>query len=86
MKYSITAGSFFQEKFEGGLFMGRIVNTFQLIEQAKGNINSRYDLCLKNAVDIEKASANSYEMIANGFRFGYMQGLKAAQAKRRKQA
>ena len=63
--------------------MGRIVNTFQLIEQEKGNINSRYDLCLKNAVDIEKASETTYEMIANSFRFGYMQGMKAAQAERR---
>ena len=33
-----------------------------------------------------RASETTYEMIANSFRFGYMQGLKAAQAKRRKQA
>lgn len=63
--------------------MGRIVNTFQLIEQAKGNINSRYDICIKNAVDIESASKTTYEMIVNGFRFGYMQGMKAAQAEGR---
>ena len=63
--------------------MGRIINTMQLIDKAKGSINSRYDLCLKNAVDIEKASETTYEMIANSFRFGYMQGMKAAQTERR---
>lgn len=60
--------------------MGRIINTMQLIDKAKGSINSRYDLCL---IDIENASETTYEMIANSFRFGYMQGMKAAQAERR---
>lgn len=60
--------------------MGRIVNTFQLIERAKGNINSRYDIYPNNIADIENISANYYDLIVNGFRFGYMQGMKAAQA------
>lgn len=60
--------------------MGRIVNTFQLIEQAKGNINSRYDIWPKNINDIAGESHNYYDLIVNGFRFGYMQGMKAAQA------
>lgn len=34
--------------------MGRIVNTFQLIEQAKGNINSRYDIWPKNIEEIQQ--------------------------------
>lgn len=66
--------------------MGRIVNTFQLIEQAKGNINSRYDIWPKNINDIANASTNYYDLIVNGFRFGYMQGMKAAQAGKGKQA
>lgn len=64
--------------------MGRIVNTSQLIEQAIGNINSRYDIYSKNVEDIANISHNYYDLIVNGFRFGYMQGLKAAQAEGRK--
>ena len=63
--------------------MGRIVNTFSLIEQAKSNINSRYDIWTRNVEDIANTSTNTYELIVNGFRFGYMQGMKAAQAERR---
>lgn len=66
--------------------MGRIVNTLQLVDKSKGNINSRYDIWTKNIKDIERISHNSYDLIVNGFRFGYMQGMKAAQAEGRKQA
>ena len=66
--------------------MGRIVNTLQLVDKAIGNINSRYDIYSKNVDDIANISNNYYDLIVNGFRFGYMQGMKAAQAKRRKQA
>lgn len=64
--------------------MGRIVNTLQLVDKAIGNINSRYDIYSKNVEDIANISHNYYDMIVNGFRFGYMQGMKAAQAERRK--
>ncbi len=70
--------------------MGRIVNTTQLIEQANSNINSninsRYDIWPKNIEDIVNTSRTSYDMVVKGFRFGYMQGMKATRAEGRKQA
>lgn len=63
--------------------MGRIINTMQLIDKAKGSINSRYDIYSKNVEDIAGISHNYYDLIVNGFRFGYMQGMKAAQTERR---
>lgn len=65
--------------------MARIVNTFQLIEQAKSSINSRYDIWPRNVADIADKSETSYDLIVNGFRFGYMQGMKAAKAGRKKE-
>lgn len=60
--------------------MARVKNTMKLVESAVGVINIRYDLCAENIIDIKDASQDIYDLICNGFRFGYMQGLKAAKA------
>lgn len=60
--------------------MARVKNTMKLVESAVGVINIRYDLCAENIIDIKDASQDIYDLIRNGFRFGYMQGLKAAKA------
>lgn len=60
--------------------MARVKNTMKLIETSVGAINIRYDLCAENIMDIKNASRDMYDLICNGFRFGYMQGLKAAKA------
>lgn len=52
----------------------------KLVESSVGAINIRYDLCAENITDIKDASHDIYDLICNGFRFGYMQGLKAAKA------
>lgn len=52
----------------------------KLIETSAGVINIRYDLCAENITDIKNASRDMYDLICNRFRFGYMQGLKAAKA------
>lgn len=48
-----------------------IKNVTRIIEKSIGKIDERYDMCVS---DIK------YDFITNGFRFGYMQGLKAARA------
>lgn len=37
-----------------------------------------------NLFDIHKESGNEWDLIINGFRFGYMQGIKAAKADKKK--
>lgn len=64
--------------------MARIVNTKALIQKSASHINLRYDMCTQNMDDIYSMSQNSYEMICNSFRFGYMQGAKAARAEIKK--
>lgn len=64
--------------------MARIVNTKALIQKSASQIDLRYDMCTQNMEDIYSMSQNSYEMICNSFRFGYMQGTKAAKAEARK--
>lgn len=66
--------------------MSRVKKTMQLIEESIGKINNDYDMCIENIEDIGKASQNAYDLICNGFRFGYMQGMKAARAERKKAA
>lgn len=57
--------------------MAGIKNTVALIRKSIGHIDSRYDLLARNVEDI-------YNMSCNGFRFGYMQGMKAAKAEMKK--
>ena len=60
--------------------MARVKNTMKMIEKTIGCINNSYDMCVENMNDIYRSSANCYDMICNGFRFGYMQGMKAARS------
>ena len=60
--------------------MARVKNTMQLIEKSIGHIDDRYDMHTGNVEDIRKASKDFCDLICNGFRFGYMQGIKAAKA------
>lgn len=64
--------------------MARVTNTTTLIKKSVGHINSRYDMCAQNVDDIYHISHNSFDLICNGFRFGYIQGMKAAKAEMKK--
>lgn len=64
--------------------MAKVKNTMQLIEASIGKINTRYDMCEENIDDICKTSRDAFSMICNSFRFGYMQGMKAARAEMKK--
>ena len=58
--------------------MARVKNTMKLIKSANGCINPFYDICAQNIDDIYRANRDPYNMICDGFRFGYMQGMNAA--------
>ena len=64
--------------------MARVKDTMKFIESSIGRINPLYDMLAQNIDDIYRASSDSFDMICNGFRFGYMQGMKAARTKVRK--
>lgn len=59
-------------------------NTMKLVQSAESHIDVRYDMYSQNINDIKDGSENIFEMIVNGFRFGYMQGMKAARAEMKK--
>ena len=64
--------------------MARVKNTMKVVASSLKVINANYDLYAENIKDIYAKSNNVYDLICNGFRFGYMQGMKAAKAQLRK--
>lgn len=61
-----------------------VKNTMKLVQSAEGHIDVRYGMYTQNITDIKEGSENIFDMIVNGFRFGYMQGMKAARAEMKK--
>lgn len=59
-------------------------NTMQVINKTIGKIDLRYDMTVGNIRDIRDASNGVFDMICNGFRLGYVQGMKAAKAEMKK--
>lgn len=59
-------------------------NTMVLVKQADNAIDIKYDIFSSNIEDIYTASNNRFDMIVNGFKFGYMQGMKAAKSEMKK--
>lgn len=66
--------------------MARVRDTMGLIKKSGRQIDARYDITVGNAADIWDASRDAWDLICNGFRFGYLQGVKAARAEMRKQS
>lgn len=60
--------------------MAKVKNTMKLIDSYLKQTNVNYALYANNIIDIYEASNTSCELIYNGFKFGYMQGMKAAKA------
>ncbi len=56
------------------------------LNSSVGQINPRYDATYQDIEAINNAANNKFDLISLGFRFGYMQGTKAALAKQRKKA
>ena len=61
-----------------------VKNTMNLVRKAKFVIDTKYDIYSRNVDDIYRESDSTFDMILNGFNFGYMQGMKAARAERKK--
>ena len=61
-------------------------NIMQKIEEAKGKgiINSHYNMGYTDMVDIFNNSEDQYDLVINGFYYGYMQGMKAQKARDKK--
>lgn len=64
--------------------MAKVKNTIKLMDSYLKQVNENYALYANNIEDIYKVSNTPCELIYNGFRFGYMQGMKATKAKLRK--
>ena len=58
----------------------RVKNTMRLVRVANNYINIYYDIEAEHVIDIKNANTDPCAMIIDGFKFGYMQGLKAARA------
>ena len=63
--------------------MAAVRNTMKLVEASIGTISNLYGMRIENIKDIYENSEDSIGMICNGFRFGYMQGMKAAKSEMR---
>ncbi len=59
-------------------------NVMEKSKSVIGKINPYYDMRMSNVKEIYENSANSFDMICTSFRFGYLQGMKAAKAEMRK--
>ena len=58
--------------------MAKVKNTMELIRKTVGKIDTNYDMTAQNMSDIANASNEKFDLISNGFRFRYIQGMKAA--------
>ena len=57
-----------------------IKNAVQKANSIIGQINPRYDMTVNNVKEIHEVDGGSFDTICCSFRFGYLQGMKAAKA------
>lgn len=62
-----------------------IKNVIQKSDATLGKINPRYDLTCENMREIRDTYGGSFDVICCSFRFGYLQGMKAAKAEMKKE-
>lgn len=60
------------------------LNMRNAINSTKGKINPYYDMTIENFKEISNANRDLFGVINDSFRFGYVQGMKAAKAEMRK--
>lgn len=60
------------------------INTMNVINSTRGTINRYYDANLRDLLTIRDNAKGEYDLIYDGFVFGYAQGMKAAKAEMRK--
>ena len=60
-------------------------NIMEKIRMTKAEIyNGRYDLRLSDVLEIFDNSPDKFDLITNGYAFGYFQGIRAAKAEMKK--
>lgn len=64
--------------------MAKIKHTMEVIDKASDIMSVFYGLNSNNIDDIYRNSNNHFDMIINAFKFGYVQGFKAAKANNNK--
>lgn len=62
--------------------MSRVKNVVEKAESMKGKIPAGYILSTPQMVELYEKSPDWFHLIVNSFRFGYLQGTKAAKAKK----
>ena len=55
----------------------------QRISEFRGNINTNFNMSLDQMRAIFAESDNEFQLVSNGFTFGYMQGMRATQAQQK---
>jgi hypothetical protein len=60
------------------------LNTMKTIKGIIGKINERYDMTYDDIEVIRSNSQDDWDLICNGFRLGYAQGIKAVRAEMRR--
>jgi len=60
------------------------LNIGKILERDESIVNPRYSLSYDAVKDISGRSTGIIDAISNGFKVGYIQGMKAAQAEMRK--
>lgn len=64
--------------------MARLKNIMQNISSIQDTIDRNYSFSIDYLLEIKRNSKNELDVITNIFNLGYMQGMKAEQAKRKK--
>lgn len=60
------------------------MNVMKKIQEMRGKINIYYDMDIEDMEKIYISSNDGFSLISNAFTFGYIQGMKAQEAKDRK--
>lgn len=60
------------------------MNVMKKIQEMRGKINIYYDMDIEDMGKIYNSSSDGFSLISNAFTFGYIQGMKAQEAKDRK--
>lgn len=60
--------------------MSSCKDIMEKIKAVTETIKPCYDMSIRDMRDIYDNSSDSYDLICNGFCYGYMQGMKAAKA------
>lgn len=70
---------------KGVFIMAEVKNAIKVIKESIGHINPKYDISYQNVDDIyNNHKHDKIGLIIDGFRFGYIQGMKAVKAEIRK--